>query len=35
MDPALSGKNIIILNSSGKKILGKPGKSDIPLYGLG
>ena len=35
MDPALSGKNIIILEGDGKKILGKPGKSDIPLYGLG
>ena len=35
MDPSLSGKNIIILEGDGAKVIGKPGKSDIALYGLG
>jgi hypothetical protein len=35
MDPALSGKNIIILEGDGQKTIGKPGKANIELSGLG
>ena len=35
VDPSLSGKNIIILEGDGEKKIGKPGKSDIQLYGIG
>ena len=35
MDPSLSGSIKIILDGDGTKKVGVPGKSDIPLNGLG
>jgi hypothetical protein len=35
MDPTLSGKVKILLEGEGTKVIGLPGKSDIPMSGLG